>query len=277
MCYGSSEYVEVVPYSITLMTESSEVIIDANKRGALAEQLVQGVHRTRLPGPVEEVIEGHLREEYASALSSDPSDTYIHEADTPGYLLFTSDDIEIDRDIRWEPDTTFAVDVPRAGDDRGVIHYPVEVKSGTSELSDAQKEDIPYITANVGNIHPIYVWVNLDDLPNSYELEVTLFQDIIDQQVNYDEPTVAEAEELKSLPPRTPAEVNEHTLPHSPLQIKTLIEELAEQHENGVSREEVFHRAAIAGLSYHATQAYIEELLREGQVYIKRKNRIEPI
>ena len=95
MCYGSSEYVEVVPYSIALMTESSEVIIDANKRGALAEQLVQGVHRTRLPGPVEEVIEGHLREEYASALSSDPSDTYIHEADTPGYLLFTSDNIRL--------------------------------------------------------------------------------------------------------------------------------------------------------------------------------------
>jgi len=158
------------------------VDVTSNQKGAVGETLI--LHGQTIPLPVSEAIKTFIHEKYDVAENtpiriSNEHATYLNVSTNDGEYISTRTDgcfsakwisKHRESEITRSPEGT----IQNKWDlmDESVM-FPVEVKSGEyAELERNQKEILETVARSNTRDHPLLVHVQIDKLPDQYELSV---------------------------------------------------------------------------------------------------------
>jgi len=158
------------------------VDVTSNQKGSIGEALI--IHGQTIPSPISQSIEKFVEQEYEVAQNtpvqiSQERATYLNVVTEDGDSISTRTDGGFS--AKWIPaHRESEITKSRDGYIRGMYDlmdesafFPVEVKSGEyAELERSQREVLKTVARANTRQHPMIVDVQIDKLPEQYELSV---------------------------------------------------------------------------------------------------------
>jgi hypothetical protein len=180
-----------------------EISLDRRDRGRVAEAIVYGLYEEPCK-EVQRVIREDLNDRYPSAREA--REIKIQEADVNTYTWYDEIPPRLPEAISWRADCVLTAEWLRWIDPEDVtdcdrwelkpasenhmkvggelaqvkyafrVYYPIEVKSGKKTLTANQADDIPEIVEHVDDVHPLIANVDLNSLPDAYEISIDVIR-----------------------------------------------------------------------------------------------------